>query len=166
MVYLSDILCYEGKTVDPGILAFMPGKSKYFLPYQKPRPEDWELWKLALRCTTSSHYTLPSTLGLFLQEPHQLGQWRISSDANQLCCRLLDSNTPRWAIFVRIQYPHYTLRSGAWFRWTYPTLFSPPFPNYASVQPLSSNTVALHSLALPPVLQLPAYDFLDGTMQL
>ena len=159
VVHLSDILCCDGKTVDPEMLEFTPGKSKYKFPYQKPRREDWELWKLALRHTTSSHYTLTSALGLFLQEPHQLGQWRISSDANQLCRRLLDSDTPRWAIFDRIQDPRYNLRSGARFRWAYSTLFSPPFPNYASVQPLSSNTVALHSLALPPVVQLPAYDF-------
>ena len=100
-----------------------------------------------------------SALGLFLQEPHRLGQWRISSDANQLCRHLLESNTPRWAIFDRMQDPCYNLRSGARFSWTYSTLFSPPFPNYAIVKPLSSNTVALHSLALPPVVQLPAYDF-------
>jgi len=117
------------------------------------------LWKLALRCTTSSHYMFPKPLGPFLREPHLLEQWRILSDKNLLSRQLLDGDTPRWAIYERLQNPHYNLRSGARFSWKCSSDFSPPFMNYASVQTVSKNTVALHSLAQPPAVTQRSYDF-------
>ena len=65
-VHLSGILCFDGKTVDPAMLEFTPAYSKYKFSHQKPRRDNWELWKHALQIITLSHYTLPIRLGRFL----------------------------------------------------------------------------------------------------
>ena len=65
----------------------------------------------------SDHYILPKPLGPFLREPHLLEQWRILPDENRLSRQLLDGNTPRWAIYERLQNPHFNLRSDALFSW-------------------------------------------------
>ena len=80
-------------------------------------------------------------------------------DDSQLSQRLPASNNLQWAIFNRIRDPWYNLRSGSRFRWVSSQLCSPLFPNYASVHPLNNNTVALHSLAPPPVRLQPTTDF-------
>ena len=40
VVHLSDIMCCDGKTINPQILEFTPGASKYVFPYQRPRQDD------------------------------------------------------------------------------------------------------------------------------
>ena len=117
------------------------------------------MWKRAISQIATTHGARAAPLGRYLQEPHQIGQWYISPDAQQLSCRLLDSDVPRWAIFQHQRDPRYKLRSGARFLWSYSSLSRPSFPNYASVKPAGANTVALHSEALPPLVPETSHDF-------
>ena len=159
VVHLSDILCCDGKTVDASALTYSPGKSKYKFPYQQPRRSDWTLWKQTISQIAATHGARAVPLGRYLQKPHQTSQWYISHDSQQLSCRLIDSNAPRWAIFQREQDQRYTLRSGARFSWSHSTLDRPSFPNYATVHPAGANRVVLHSEAPPPLVKGTSYDF-------
>ena len=161
VVHLSDILCCDGKTLDPRILEFTPGASKYVFPHQRPRQDDWRLWQRAVLLVTSSFRSTRPPLGRFLTEPHAHNQWWISETDTQLCRRVLapDNDTLGWAIFDKQDSQRYSLRSGSRFRWTHSKQVKPPWLRYASVTTITDDIVALHSSAPPPILTLPSYDF-------
>ena len=79
VVHLSDILLCDSKTVDPAMLQFWPGQSRYVFPYQQPRQDDWKLWLQSIQDVTSAQHTLQAPLGWYLHPPHRLDIWTIST---------------------------------------------------------------------------------------
>ena len=68
--FLSDILCTNGKTVNPCMLSTSAGMSSWEFSIEKPTRDNLATWRTALRNITSSQLTLETPLGRYLVKPH------------------------------------------------------------------------------------------------
>ena len=82
--FLSDILCTDGKTVNPSMLSPCAGVSSREFAIEKPTRGNIRKWKEALRNITSAQLTLESPLGKYLVLPHNDTGWYASADEKSL----------------------------------------------------------------------------------
>ena len=78
--FLSNILCTDGKTVNPCMLSQCAGVSSREFSIEKPTKGNIRKWKDALRNITSAQHTLESPLGKYLVMPHNDAGWYASAD--------------------------------------------------------------------------------------
>ena len=90
--FLSDILCTDGRTVNPRMLSPHTGMSSRELSFEKPTRGNIATWRLALCNITSSHLTLKSPLGQFLVIPHNDIGWYVSDTETSLFHLRADDN--------------------------------------------------------------------------
>ena len=88
--FLSDILCADGCTVRPDMRTNEEIRSHRVFSLERPTRFDFDLWRQALRDTTSSQYTLESPLGCYLVLPHNADDWFASDNESKLFRKLDD----------------------------------------------------------------------------
>ena len=82
--FLSDILCTDGRTVNPCMLSPCAGVSSREFAIEKPTRGNIRKWKEALRSITSAQLTLESPLGMYLVMPHNDAGWYASADEKSI----------------------------------------------------------------------------------
>ncbi len=81
VVYTSDIVLCDGKTIKSEMLTNSPGHSDtHKFPTQRPSPADLILWKMALCMISSNFLVLTVPLQEYVCYPHNLPQWMIKDD--------------------------------------------------------------------------------------
>ena len=106
VLFLSDVLCPQGKYLDPRYLKPRPRQerwSKVRFPQERPPRRDFTLWKNALNRLTPGG-RLADRLGRDIIQSQKLWEWRYDLDCNELLHvrgRLMDiyhvSSIPRYA---------------------------------------------------------------------
>ena len=79
--FKSDILQPDGRTVLPSMMDKSQGTSNWTFPREKPTGKDIELWQGALQHLTSENLILQQSMGPYINKPHKLTGWYLSSNS-------------------------------------------------------------------------------------
>ena len=154
---LADILCADGRSVDPAVFSTTPGHSLRTFSWEQPTQADFDLWRHAIRAITSPTLTHDPPLGKYLTTPHIQYQWLASAD-NALLYHLFPNGG--YDFFEPDSSPRST-RSGAKYKKKGTAPGFPPATHYASIRNYTSNSVTLHSTVLMPQPPSNTTSFLD-----
>jgi len=162
VLHLSDLTCCDGRTIDGTVLSRERGHSaKHRFPYEKPRRSDFALWEEAVQAVSSATWTLPSTLGAYLREPHRPMAWRCNATGTRVVMQHEKGGVLYEDVYLPSLEEGMQLRSGPRFRWVSSTRGDSGLPHYASVRHLDEMTVLLHSHVARPLPPPVATDFLS-----
>ena len=79
--FRSDILQPDGRTVLPSMMDKSQGTSNWTFPREKPTGKNIELWQGALQHLTSENLMLQQAMGPYVNKPHKLTGWYLSSNS-------------------------------------------------------------------------------------
>ena len=143
--FLSHLLMADGSRVNPSVLNPILSNHRYTgmrFPHEQPTPTDFDLWTHTIRRITSSTLTISPPLGKFLRLCPEYTSWQTDSNHSHLVqCK----NSGIFHVYYRINNLKGT-RSQNIYRFHHTTPYPPTCNLTASVIPLGSDTVNLHSV--------------------
>ena len=114
VLFLSDVLCAQGKTIDRRYLTRRQEQEKWStlrFPKEDPPRKDFRFWKQALQ-TIIPRGNVSDRLGPFIHEGYKIWDWRYDEEANEL----LHHHERGMDIYVPSLVPRYRRTPNRWTR--------------------------------------------------
>jgi hypothetical protein len=143
--FLSHLLMADGKTVNPSLIdPSLPDSRNTAMrfPQEQPTNADFALWTHTIRTITSSTLTIFPPLGKFLRDCPEYLTWRTNNAQSHMVQQV---NPTTYQVYSRVPNANGT-RSQNIFQFCHTSTKPPPCTLTASIIPICTNQVTLHSV--------------------